>query len=227
MGESSTPAFCLFLRAKGEVRHHVYQASKLWSLPILFNSERQVDTVNFINMADGTAEEYAFLGKHEEEYARGLSVRLVEALKKLEHSFSGYKVSRLEHSLQSATRAYQDGRSIDYVVAALLHDIGDELAPYSHSEMAAAILRPYVEERLYWIIKTHGVFQMFYYAHHIGGDQNARDRFKENQWYNDAVEFCHLYDQNCFDPDYKSKPLSFFEPMVAEVFSREPAFGEG
>lgn len=183
-----------------------------------------MDTVNFINMADGTKEEYAFLGKHEEEYAKGLPGRLIEALKKLEHSFSGYKVSRLEHSLQSATRAHQDGRSTEYVVAALLHDIGDELAPYSHSEMAASILRPYVEERIYWIIKTHGVFQMFYYAHLTGGDQNTRDRYRDNPWYDDAVEFCHLYDQNCFDPDFKSKPLSFFEPMVAKVFGREPVF---
>ncbi len=185
-----------------------------------------METVSFINMADGTKEDYAFLGQHEEEYAEGLPGRLVDALKKLEHSFSGYKVSRLEHSLQSATRAHQDGRSTEYVVAALLHDIGDELAPYSHSEMAASILRPYVEERIYWIIKTHGVFQMFYYAHFTGGDRHARDRYKDNKWYDDAVEFCHLYDQNCFDPDFKSKSLSFFEPMVAEVFGREPAFGE-
>ncbi len=185
-----------------------------------------METVSFINMADGTKADYEFLGKHEEEYAKGLPGRLIEALKKLEHSFSGYKVSRLEHSLQSATRAHQDGRSVEYVVAALLHDIGDELAPYSHSEMAASILRPYVEERIYWIIKTHGVFQMYYYAHLTGGDQNARDRYKDNPWYEDAVEFCHLYDQNCFDPEYKSKPLAFFEPMIADVFGREPAFGE-
>ncbi len=186
-----------------------------------------MQTVSFINMADGTAEDYAFLEKHEHEYAKGLPSRLIDALKKLEHSFAGYKVSRLEHSLQSATRAHHDGRSKEYVVAALLHDIGDELAPYSHSEMAASILRPYVSDRIYWIIKTHGVFQMYYYAHHTGGDRNARDRYKDHAWFNDAVEFCELYDQNCFDPDYKSKPLAFFEPLIEVVFGREPRFGEG
>jgi len=185
-----------------------------------------METVSFINMADGTKEDYDFLGKHEAEYAKGLPGRLIDAIKKLEGSFAGYKISRLEHSLQSATRAYHDGKSKEYVVAALLHDIGDELAPYSHSEMAASILRPYVSERIYWIIKTHGVFQMYYYAHHTGGDKNARDRYKDNPWYNDAIDFCHLYDQNCFDPEYKSKPLEFFIPMVEEVFGREPAFGE-
>jgi len=185
-----------------------------------------MDTVSFINMADGTKEDYDFLEVHEAEYAKGLPGRLIEALKKLEGSFGGYKISRLEHSLQSATRAHVDGRSKEYVVAALLHDIGDELAPYSHSEMAASILRPYVSDRIYWIIKTHGVFQMYYYAHHTGGDQHARDRYKDNAWYDDAVEFCHLYDQNCFDPDYKNKPLEFFVPMVEEVFGRAPEFGE-
>ena len=101
----------------------------------------------------------------------------------------------------------------------LLHDIGDELAPYSHSELAAAVLRPFVPEKLYWIVKHHGVFQMVYYAHHLGGDRNARDRFKDHPWYDDAVEFCERYDQNCFDPDYDTLPLSFFEPMLRRVFA--------
>ena len=181
-------------------------------------------TVNFINMADGTAEEYQFLGEQEAQYVKGLPARIMQAMEGLEHSISGYKISRLEHSLQSATRAYNDQRPAEYVVAALIHDIGDELAPHSHSEMAAAILRPYVSEKTYWIVKYHGMFQMYYYAHHIGGDQNARDQFKDHAWYSDAVEFCALYDQNCFDPDYKSEPLEFFRPMVEEVFGKEVHF---
>ena len=112
------------------------------------------------------------------------------------------------------------------MVAALIHDIGDGLAPLSHSEMAAAILRPFVDEKIYWIVKQHGLFQMFYYAHHIGGDRNARDRFKDHPWFNDAVEFCELYDQNCFDPEYPSKPLEFFRPMVEEVFRRKVKFSQ-
>ena len=182
--------------------------------------------VDFIHMADGTREEYEFLGKHEHEYASGLPDRIIDALGKLEHSFGGYKVSRLEHSLQSATRAWRDDRPTEYIVAALVHDIGDELAPYSHSEMVAAILRPYVAEEIYWIIKVHGIFQMYYYAHHVGGDRDARDRFKDHKWFDSAAEFCELYDQNCFDPDYKSQPLDFFRPMVQEIFGREPMFGE-
>ncbi len=176
-------------------------------------------TVDFIAMQDGTAEEYAFLAEQEQVYVRGLADRLLAALEQLESSFSGYRVSRLEHSLQSATRAFEAGEEEQMVVAALLHDIGDALASHSHSEMAAAILRPYVSERIYWIVKHHGVFQMVYYAHHTGGDRNARDRFKHHRWYQDCVDFCTNYDQNCFDPAYPSKPLSFFRPLVERVFA--------
>lgn len=185
-----------------------------------------METVNFTRMQDGTTEEYEFLETLEVKYAKALPERIEASLAALENSFSGYQISRLEHSLQSATRAHRDGRSIDYVVAALVHDIGDELAPYSHSEMAASILRPYVSEKLYWIIKTHGVFQMYYYGEQCGMDKNTRDRYRDNPWFDEAVEFCEKYDENCFDPAYKSETLSFFRPMLEEVFMREPTFGE-
>jgi len=184
-----------------------------------------IEAVSFTEMKHGTKEDYELLERLERDYAKGLPDRLMAALRGLEHSLSGYKVSRLEHSLQSATRAERAGEDEETVVAALLHDVGDELAPYSHSEMAASILRPYVSEKTYWIVKTHGVFQMYYYAHHMGDDRNARDRFRGNPWFDDAVRFCEEYDQNCFDPGYDSHPLEHFEPMLRRVFSREP-FGE-
>jgi len=178
-----------------------------------------MQTVEFKKMEDGTREEYAFLDRLEDEFKAGLVDRLMTTLAALEHSLSGYQVSRLEHSLQGATRAYRAGESEEYVVAVLLHDIGDELAPYSHSEMAAAILRPFVSERIYWIIKHHGVFQMYYYAHFLGGDRDARERYKSHRWYQDTVDFCANYDANCFDPDYDTLPLEHFEPMLRRVFA--------
>ena len=178
-----------------------------------------METVSFVHMSDGTAEEYNFLSGLEQEYIRELPDRLLKSLEALENSLGGYRVSRLEHSLQSATHAYNAGESEEMVVAALLHDIGDELAPASHSEMAAAILRPYVSEKTYWIIKHHGLFQTYYYNHHFGRDRNVRDQFKDHEWYQDCVDFCENYDQNCFDPDFESKPLSFFRPMVERVFA--------
>ena len=183
-----------------------------------------MNKVNFISMEEGTAEEYAFLDKLETQYVQDLPSRLIASLKALESSLSGYQISRLEHSLQGATRAFLAEEDLEMVMAILFHDIGDSLAPYSHSEMAAAILRPFVSEKTYWIVKHHGLFQMYYYAHHSGGDRNARDAFINNPWYDDAVRFCHDYDQNCFDPNYKSKPLEFFVPMVNEFFSRPKLF---
>jgi len=186
-----------------------------------------MDVVSFTRMADGTREDYEFLDEKEHEFVSALPDRLLAGLRSLGDSFSGYSISRLEHSLQSATRAHRAGESEEMVVAALLHDIGDMLAPLSHSEMAAAILRPFVSEKTYWIIKYHGLFQMYYYAHHLGGDRHARDRFADHPWYDDAVRFCEVYDQNCFDPHYESESLEFFEPMVRRIFRQvKPGDGE-
>ncbi len=179
-----------------------------------------MQTVSFTHMADGTAEDYALLGALEEQYIAELPDRLLEAVQALEESLVGYQVTRFEHSLQSATHAWNDGKDEEYIVAALLHDIGDALAPHTHGEMVAAILKPYVREELCWIVKHHGLFQRYYYAHHQGGDRNGRDLYRDHPWYDGCVEFCERYDQNCFDPAMTSKPLAFFEPMVRRVFAR-------
>lgn len=178
-----------------------------------------MEHVSFIHMEDGTKQEYEFLDALEKEYKAGLADRLIHALQQLEHSLSGYQITRLDHVLQGATRAYRADESEEMILAILLHDIGDELAPYSHSEMAAAILRPFVSAKLYWIVKQHGLFQMYYFAHFCGGDRNARDRFKHHEWYRDAIDFCENYDQNCFDPDYDSESLEFFEPLLRKLLA--------
>lgn len=181
-----------------------------------------MDKVSFIRMEDGTPSEYEFLEELEKEYVSGLADRVLENLNTLKTSMGGYQVSRYEHSLQSASRAHRDGQDEEIVVAALLHDIGDDLAPYNHGELAASILKPYVSERTYWIVKHHGLFQAYYYAHHFGGDRNVRDLYKDSPYFQDCVSFCHKYDQNCFDPAYDTLPIEFFEPMLRRVFSRKP-----
>lgn len=174
--------------------------------------------VAFTEMSKGTKKEYEYLDQLEQQYIAELPDRLIAALNRLDLP-SGYRITRLAHSLQSATRAYRAGESEEMIIAALLHDIGDDLAPCSHSELAAAVLRPFVSDRTYWIIKHHGLFQMYYYAHHFGGDRHARDRHKAHRWYQATVDFCENYDQNCFDPDYDTLPLDFFEPMLRRVCS--------
>ncbi len=178
--------------------------------------------VSFTEMKNGTKEDYLFLDRNEKNFSDKTSERIIKFMSKLTETLEGYQVSRLEHSLQCATRAYRNDESEEMVVAALLHDIGDELAPMNHSEYAASILKPYVSEKTHWIIQKHGEFQMFYYAHHLGGDKNKREKYKDHKFYKDTVNFCEKYDQNSFDPNYKSLPLDFFKPMVKKIFSRKP-----
>ena len=180
--------------------------------------------VSFTEMKKGTKKDYLFLDKHEKNFASKTAERLLKFMSGLTETLEGYQVSRLEHSLQSATRAYKNGESEEMVVATLLHDIGDDLAPMNHSQYAASILKPYVSERTYWIIKHHGLFQTYYSAHHLGGDRNARDKFKDHKYYQDTINFCENYDQTSFDPNYKSMTLEDFYPMVQKIFSKKPYY---
>ena len=178
--------------------------------------------VTFIEMKDGTKEDYLLLDKHEKKYVNNTADRLLKFMKGLDSTLEGYKISRLEHSLQTATRALNDKADDEMIVAALLHDVGDELAPLNHSEYAAAVLKPYVSEKTHWIVEKHGEFQMYYYAHHLGGNKNQRDKYKGHKYYKDTVDFCEKWDQKSFDPNYKSLSLKEFEPIVKKIFSRKP-----
>ena len=179
-----------------------------------------METVSFTKMSDGTEEDYAFLARHEAEFAKSLPNRIMQALKSLENSLAGYKIDRLQHSLQSATRAEKSGADIDWIVSALVHDIGDDLAPFNHDSLAANILRPYVREECAWTVQHHGIFQYKYYADKVGLDPDARDKFKGHPHYDAAVRFCEDWDQTSFDPDYETYDLEHFRPMVEEVFTR-------
>jgi predicted HD phosphohydrolase len=138
-----------------------------------------------------------------------------------EETLPGYKITRLEHGLQAATRALREGADIDWVVAAVLHDIGDGLAPQNHDHFAAEIIRPFLREEVVWTVEHHGAFQMVYYAHHYGWNQFEREKYQASPYYQSCVDFCERWDQASFDPDYVSEPLSFFAPMVREVFARK------
>ncbi len=182
-----------------------------------------MDKVQFTQMKDGTKEEYEFLTAHEINHTKQTADRLLSALVDLDESLSGYQVTRLGHSIQSATRAWRDGADVDWVVSALLHDIGDIYAPYNHDEYAASILKPFVREQCTWVVQTHGDFQMLYYGQHLEGfDQNKRERHRGHTYFEDNVIFCERWDQASFDPNYPALPLEFFAPLVRDVFEREP-----
>tara|TARA_B100002051_G_C16594066_1_gene564357 strand:+ start:343 stop:897 length:555 start_codon:yes stop_codon:yes gene_type:complete len=181
-----------------------------------------MNKVSFKEMKKGTKEDYLLLDRHEKNFVKKTSDRILNFMSTLTETLEGYKISRLEHSLQTATRALRDGASDEMIVAALLHDIGDELAPLNHSEYAAAVLKPYVSKKTHWIIEKHGIFQMYYYAHHLGGNKNERDKFKNHKYYQDTVDFCEKWDQKSFDPNYNSLTLDDFRPYVKKIFSRTP-----
>ena len=180
-----------------------------------------MDHVKFTAMKDGDKEDYQFLHPLEVDYASGTADRLLKALVTLDESMSGYQITRLGHSLQSATRAWNDGADVDWVVSALLHDIGDIFAPYNHDEYAASILRPFVREQCTWVVEKHGDFQMLYYGHHVGGNQHKRDAYAGHAYFDDCAAFCERWDQASFDPDYKTEPVEFFTDMTRDVFARQ------
>ncbi len=173
-------------------------------------------------MKDGTIEDYALLARYESQYAAELPDRILARLEQLKFGISGYQVSRFEHSLQSATRAMRDGADVDWVVAALLHDIGDDLAPSNHDALAASVLAPFVREECAWVVRHHGIFQFAYYGDKVGSDPEARQKFAGHPYYDATIVFCERWDQTSFNPAYDSEPLSAFEPMVREVFLRNP-----
>ena len=182
-------------------------------------------TVSWTAMADGTLEDYEQLSKIFEGHARDTLVpHLLSVMRLLEGPTLGYQIDRARHCRQSATRALRNGESDEFVVAALLHDIGDVLAPDNHSAVAAAIVAPYVSSETEWVVRHHGLFQGYYYFHHLGGDRHARERYAESPHYERCVDFCTSYDQNCFDPDYDDLPMEDFLPLLEEVFSRPPQY---
>ena len=179
-------------------------------------------TVSFTQMKDGTRDDYALLHELEKPYLALTADRVMDELRRQgEATLEGYKITRLDHALQSATRAMRDGADIDWIVGALLHDIGDGLAPQNHDRFSAEVIRPFVRWDVAWVIEHHGIFQMIYYAHHYGWDENARDRFKDHPCFANCAAFCEYWDQSSFDPDYAAEPLWAFEPMVREVFARK------
>jgi predicted HD phosphohydrolase len=181
-----------------------------------------METVSFTAMADGTKEEYEFL--RDLEHQVSVADHVLALFETVRGSSGGYQISRYEHALQTATRAHRAGESEQYVVAALLHDIGECIAPDRHGEVAGAILEPFVSDELIWIVRHHGLFQMYYYAHHFGEDRNVRDQYRDHPYFDACVRFCEVYDQCSFDPGYDTEPVEFFVPMVRRVLSRaEPA----
>lgn len=177
-------------------------------------------SAKFHTMTEGTQEDWDIIMSHNVPFARSGGKRVLDHLRLLDGDFGGFAVDRLTHSLQTATRAHRDGRSEEYVVMALLHDIGDTLGAYNHPDVAAAILKPFVSEENLWITQHHGIFQGYNFFHYIGLNRDMREQFKGHEHYQATADFIEKYDCPAFDPNYETAPLSFFEPMVMKLFEK-------
>jgi predicted HD phosphohydrolase len=176
------------------------------------------ERARFKRMEDSTAEEWIIIGHQHTGLETALPDRILDQLRLLDDGAGGFNVDRLTHSLQTAHRAEVDGRDDAYLVCALLHDIGDSLGPRDHAIVAAAIVKPWVSEPYHWMVEQHAVFQGYYFWHHIGGDRNARDAFKDHKYYDLAEEFVRKYDMPAFDDEYPTPPLEHYEPLVRSFF---------
>ena len=175
---------------------------------------------DFAQMVDAKAEDWQIIFRSGLDHAATLPGRIIKHLRLLEDDFGGFAVDRLEHSLQTATRAAEDGRDEEYVVCALLHDIGDTLGPLNHADIAATILQPFVSEKNHWMVAKHGIFQGYYFFHHVGLDRDMRDQYKDHEYYEYTEEFCFKYDQNSFDKNFKSMRLEDFIPAIESVMTK-------
>jgi len=175
---------------------------------------------NFVRMQDSTQQDWQLIGAEFMQFTKGLPDRIIKHLQILEGDYGGFPIDRYTHSLQTATRALRDGRDEEYVACALLHDIGDTLGSFNHPDIAAAILKPFVSEENLWMVQNHGIFQGYYFFHHIGLDKNMRDQFKGHPYFERTAEFCELYDNPAFDAKAETLPMSEFEPMLRKLFAQ-------
>jgi predicted HD phosphohydrolase len=183
-------------------------------------TEDASDRAQFKAMVDGTKEDWDKIVATTAEYNRGVADRVLTHLNLLGGDSGGFPVDRLEHSLQSATLAYRDGMDEEYVVCALMHDIGDILCSASHADLGATIMKPYVSDANYWMLQHHGIFQGYYFFHYLGLDRNMRDQFRGHPHFERTAMFCARHDQNAFDPNYDTMPIEAFVPMVRRVMAR-------
>lgn len=174
---------------------------------------------SFTRMEDSVAADWRLIGAEFMQFAGQLPDRLMTHLKLLENDYGGFPIDRYTHCLQTATRALRDGRDEEYVVCALLHDMGDTLGSFNHADIAAAILKPFVSEANHWMVQHHGIFQGHNFFHHIGLDRDMREQFRGHLHFERTAEFIERYDNPAFDPAAEMLPLSEFEPLLRRVMA--------
>ena len=180
-----------------------------------------VPRATFTDMKESTAADWAILAAQHPQLVRNLPQQIINHLLLMDGEYGGFPVDRLQHSLMTATLAHQDGRDEEYVVCALVHDIGDTLSPLNHPAIGAAIVKPFVSEANHWMVEQHGIFQGYYFFDYVGLDRTIREDFRAHPFYNHTLEFCEKYDSLAFDPKLEYLPLDAFVPMIQRVFAQQ------
>lgn len=174
---------------------------------------------SFTSMENSSQQDWQLILAEQQSFLQKLPARILDHLQLLSGDYGGFPIDRLQHCLQTATLAHRGGEDDEYVVCALLHDIGDTLGSLNHADVAAVIVEPFVSEANHWMVKHHAIFQGYYFFHHVGMDRHMRDQFAGHDYFARTAHFCEAYDNPAFNPELEILPLEFFEPMVTEVFS--------
>jgi predicted HD phosphohydrolase len=184
------------------------------------------DVPTFTTIDESTSADWRVIGRQMRVTQHMVADHVLMLMRTLGSDHGGFPVTRLEHCLQTATRAERAGHDDEYVLCALVHDIGDALAPYNHPAIAASMLHGLVSEANLFMVEHHDVFQGFHFWDKIGMDRDAREQFRDSEWFDQTADFCERFDGVSFDPAYRSEPLEHFEPLVRNFFAsvrRPPA----
>lgn len=173
----------------------------------------------FKSFTESTQEDWAIIAGEQMKFMSELPSRVLQHLQLLKGDCGGFPVDRFQHCLQTAELAAEAGEDDEYVVCALLHDIGDTLGAYNHADVSAAILQPFVSEANHWMVKHHGIFQGYNFFHHLGMDRNMRDNYRDSEHFERTARFIAKYDNPAFDHSKPALSLELFEPLVRKVLA--------
>jgi predicted HD phosphohydrolase len=143
---------------------------------------------------------------------------VINLLKQCQRYSFGMPVNVLQHCLQTATRAARANASDEWVLAALLHDVGIAISYPGHAQISAAIIRSFVSEAVYKTVFHHHEFELAHYGHRIGESTTMRDLYVNENWYAAASIFVDEFVQVSYDPNYDSYPLKEFKPLIKDTF---------
>jgi len=189
-------------------------------MTIMEPAEVDANPDSFRRMDESTAEQWAHISERTMTNQGRVADRFLMLLESLSSISDGFITDQLTHCLQTATMAERAGADDEVIFGSLCHDIGKAISVPNHGAISAEMIKPYVRDDVYQSIKNHQDFQGKHYYHHFDVPTSLRDRFAGESWFALCEEFTDDWDQQAFDPDYDTLPLSHFEPLIRELTAR-------